>query len=61
MKTRKIVLLLFALLHQSVGVNNELQEEGIDLTVKIYEEMPKHLCGRALANLEVIIFSLDKM
>ena len=56
-----LLLVLFALLHRSVCVNNEQQEEGPDLTVKIYEQMPKHLCGRALANLEVIIYSLDKM
>jgi len=57
MKIRKTFLVLLALFHQSVCVNNELQAEGLDLTVKIYEDMPKHLCGRALANLESLLTS----
>ena len=57
MKLRKYLVIVFALFQPSVCVNNDLQVEGIDLTVKIYQDIPKHLCGRALANLEVIRFS----
>ena len=57
MKLRKFLVISLALFHPSVCVNNDLQVEGIDLTVKIYQDIPKHLCGRALANLEVNIFS----
>ena len=57
MKLRNLLVILFGLLQPSVCVNNDLQVKGLDLTVKIYQDIPKHLCGRALANLEVIIFS----
>ena len=55
MKLRKFLGILLALFHPSVCANNDLEVKGLDLTVKIYQDIPKHLCGRALANLEVII------
>ena len=57
MKLRILLVILLAFVQPSVCVNTDLQVEGIDLTVKIYQDIPKHLCGRALANLEVIRFS----
>ena len=57
MKLRKFLVIFLAFVQPSVCVNNNLEVEGLDLTVKIYQDIPKHLCGRALANLEVIRFS----
>ena len=53
MKKRNVMTVLLSMFHLSVGVNNSAQEEGRELTVQIYEELPRHLCGRALASLEV--------
>eukprot|EP00090_Calanus_glacialis_P035817 TRINITY_DN6109_c0_g1_i2.p1 TRINITY_DN6109_c0_g1~~TRINITY_DN6109_c0_g1_i2.p1 ORF type:complete len:1093 (+),score=204.46 TRINITY_DN6109_c0_g1_i2:1-3279(+) len=57
MKLRILLVILLAFVQPSVCVNNDLQVEGIDLTVKIYQDIPKHLCGRALANLEALLTS----
>ena len=57
MKLRKFLVISLALFQPSVCVNSDLEVKGIDLTVQIYQDIPKHLCGRALANLEVIRFS----
>jgi hypothetical protein len=57
MKIRTFLVIVFALFQPSVCVNTDLEVKGLDLTVKIYQDIPKHLCGRALANLEVIRLS----
>jgi hypothetical protein len=57
MKLRTFLVIVFAAFQPIFCVNKDLEVKGLDLTVKIYQDIPKHLCGRALANLEVIIFS----
>ena len=55
MKKNTIFIILTILIRMSLSDPNIVQEEGLHLTVKIYEDIPKHLCGRALDNLEVNI------
>ena len=55
MENFKSFIILVALIHLSASDTNIVQVEGLHLTVKIYEDIPTHLCSRTLANLEVII------
>ena len=58
MEKSKFFIILLTLINLSISDTNIVQEEAIHLTVKIYQDIPKHLCGAALANLEVIIICI---
>ena len=52
------VIIWTIVIRLSLSDPNIRQVEGLQLTVKIYEDIPKHLCGRALDNLQVIIMKI---
>ena len=61
MKLRTFLVIIFGMFQPSVCADDNLQVEGLHLTVKIYQDIPKHLCGRALDNLEAVLTSSSSL
>ena len=56
MEDCKSFIIVMTLIHLSLSDTNIVQVEGLHLTVKIYQDIPKHICSRTLANFEGIFY-----
>ena len=54
-KLKEYLVLLFFL---NVSASDFIQNNGAEITIKVSQEIPKHLCWRFLNNLEVRLTSL---
>ena len=56
-----LLLIFVGLFHLNVGEPYTPQIQGLDLTLKVNEDLPNHLCGRALSSLEVTLIRVKNV